>query len=152
MALILAAPAVAESAAAKAAEKRKVEVRPKNTSQSSEHRIALVIGNSNYRVGALRNPVNDARAVAAALREMDFEVAEQINLGFQEMGRAINRFGKGIRRDSVALFYYAGHGLQVQGSNYLVPVDMDIQDEGEVSSVQSMPAWCWPRWKRRITP
>jgi len=115
-----------------AAEKRRVEVKPKTAVQSAEHRIALVIGNSNYRVGALRNPANDARAIAAALRELGFEVDEQINLSYQEMGRAVNRFGKSIRRDSVALFYYAGHGLQVQGSNYLVPVDMEIQDEGEV--------------------
>ncbi|MFZ4437554.1 MAG: caspase family protein [Syntrophales bacterium] len=115
-----------------AAEKRRVDVKPKNTSQSAEHRIALVIGNANYRVGALRNPANDARAIATALRELGFEVDEQINLSYQDMGRAVNRFGKAIRRDSVALFYYAGHGLQVQGSNYLVPVDMEIQDEGEV--------------------
>ena len=114
------------------AEKRRVDVKPKSVSQSAEHRIALVIGNSNYRVGALRNPANDARAIAAALRDLGFEVDEQINLSYQDMGRAVNRFGKSIRRDSVALFYYAGHGLQVQGSNYLVPVDMEIQDEGEV--------------------
>jgi len=115
-----------------AAEKRRVEVKPKSTSQSAEHRIALVIGNANYRIGPLRNPANDARAIAAALRELGFDVDEQINLSYQDMGRAVNRFGKAIRRDSVALFYYAGHGLQVQGSNYLVPVDMEIQDEGEV--------------------
>ena len=120
------------SSAYGAAEKRRVDVKPKNISQSAEHRIALVIGNSNYRVGALRNPVNDARAIAATLRSLGFEVDEQINLSYQDMGRAINRFGKSIRRDSVALFYYAGHGLQVQGSNYLVPVDTDIQEEGEV--------------------
>jgi formylglycine-generating enzyme required for sulfatase activity len=115
-----------------AAEKRRVEVKPRTAVQSAEHRIALVIGNSNYRIGPLRNPANDARAIAAALRELGFEVDEQINLSYQDMGRAVNRFGKSIRRDSVALFYYAGHGLQVQGSNYLVPVDMEIQDEGEV--------------------
>ncbi|MDZ4184262.1 MAG: SUMF1/EgtB/PvdO family nonheme iron enzyme, partial [Desulfuromonadales bacterium] len=79
-----------------------------------------------------RNPANDARAFAQTLRELGFAVEEQVNLGYQEMGRAIARFGRVIRRDSVALFYYAGHGLQVQGSNYLVPVDMEIQDEGEV--------------------
>ncbi|MCX5831706.1 MAG: SUMF1/EgtB/PvdO family nonheme iron enzyme [Deltaproteobacteria bacterium] len=117
-----------------AAEKRRVEVKAKSASQSAEHRIALVIGNANYRIGALRNAANDARAIAAALRELDFEVDEQINLSYQEMGRAVNRFGQGIRKDSVALFYYAGHGLQVQGSNYLVPVDMEIQNEGEVQS------------------
>jgi uncharacterized caspase-like protein len=117
---------------AHAAPERKVNVKPKNTSQTAEHRIALVIGNSSYRVGALRNPANDARAIAATLRSLDFEVDEQINLSYQEMGRAVNRFGKSIRHDSVALFYYAGHGLQVQGNNYLVPVDMEIQDEGEV--------------------
>ncbi|MEI7671886.1 MAG: caspase family protein, partial [Deltaproteobacteria bacterium] len=117
---------------ASAAEKRRVEVKPKEATQSVEHRIALVIGNANYRVGSLRNPVNDARAVSAALRELGFEVDEKNNLSFQEMGRAVNRFGQGIRKDSVALFYYAGHGLQVQGSNYLVPVDAEIQEEGEV--------------------
>ena len=115
-----------------AAEKRRVDVKPKQAAQSAQHRIALVIGNAGYRIGSLKNPANDARAIAAVLRELGFEVDEQINLSYQDMGRAVNRFGKAIRRDSVALFYYAGHGLQVQGSNYLVPIDMEIQDEGEV--------------------
>ncbi len=97
--LFIGAALAAETAAAaatKAAEKRKVEIKPK-AALSGEHRIALVIGNGGYRTGGLRNSVNDARAVAAALRELDFEVDERINLGYQDMGRAINRFGQAIR-------------------------------------------------------
>ncbi|MDD5713060.1 MAG: caspase family protein, partial [Smithellaceae bacterium] len=125
--LLLFAPA----SPAPAAEGRSVDVKAREAAVA-EHRIALVIGNSAYRMGALRNPVNDARAVAATLRDLGFSVEERTDLSYQEMGRAIVRFGQAIRRNSVALFYYAGHGLQVQGSNYLVPVDAQIHDEGEV--------------------
>ncbi|MFA6346557.1 MAG: SUMF1/EgtB/PvdO family nonheme iron enzyme, partial [Syntrophales bacterium] len=127
-----ASPATAQTPfSAQATERRSVDVKAREAAVA-EHRIALVIGNSAYRMGALRNPVNDARAVAATLRDLGFSVEERTDLSYQEMGRAIVRFGQSIRRDSVALFYYAGHGLQVQGSNYLVPVDAQIHDEGEV--------------------
>jgi hypothetical protein len=105
-----------------AAEKRRVEVKAKGASPSAEHRIALVIGNANYRIGALRNPANDARAIAVALRALDFEVDEQVNLSYQEMGRG--RVGKSIRRDSVALF---------QGDVYRVvskPADLPLLSRG----------------------
>ncbi|WP_319239921.1 caspase domain-containing protein [uncultured Propionivibrio sp.] len=108
---------------------------PHNTGQTSaagEKRIALVIGNSAYKDAPLKNPANDARDVAAALRKLGFEVIEKTNVAQKEMNRAIVQFGEKLRGDSVALFYYAGHGVQVRGKNYLIPVDAQIQSEASV--------------------
>jgi hypothetical protein len=99
---------------------------------AGERRVALVIGNSAYKAGPLKNPVNDARDMAAALRECGFEVVAGENLSRREMEEAIRAFGKRLTRDSVALFYYSGHGLQVRGNNYLVPVDARIEKEQDV--------------------
>ncbi|GAH52333.1 unnamed protein product, partial [marine sediment metagenome] len=96
-------------------------------------KVALVIGNSNYMNGPLLNPVNDARAMAAALRETGFEVLEYINLNtFADMKRAIREFGRQIQNGGVGLFYYAGHGMQVNGKNYLIPTEAEIYAEEEV--------------------
>jgi hypothetical protein len=98
-----------------------------------EKRIALVIGNSQYTKAPLRNPVNDAQAMANELRKLDFEVLFHKNLSQKEMKRAINDFGKKITASSgVSLFYYAGHGMQVKGENYLIPVDANIDKEPDV--------------------
>ncbi|WP_170149709.1 caspase family protein [Rhodoplanes roseus] len=102
----------------------------------AESRVALVIGNSSYQsVPALPNPANDSKAMADLLRSADFEVITARDLGQSEMRRAIGNFtrkvaGKGS--DTVALVYYAGHGLQVDGDNYLVPVDAQISRESDV--------------------
>lgn len=101
-------------------------------SAAGEKRIALVIGNSAYKDAPLRNPANDARDVAATLRKLGFEVIEKTNVAQKEMNRAIVQFGEKLRGDSVALFYYAGHGMQVKGKNYLIPVDAQIQSEASV--------------------
>jgi hypothetical protein len=100
--------------------------------REGEHRVALVIGNGAYPAGPLRNPPNDARAVAAALREVGFEVRELENGSQAEMKRAIQRFGHSLKRDSVGVFYYAGHGIQARGKNWLVPVDAAIETEGDL--------------------
>ncbi|SDH32356.1 caspase family protein [Propionivibrio dicarboxylicus] len=108
---------------------------PRNTGMSAaagEKRIALVIGNSAYKDAPLKNPANDARDVAAALRKLGFEVIEKTNVPQKEMNRAIVQFGEKLRADTVALFYYAGHGMQVRGKNYLIPVDAQIQSEASV--------------------
>ena len=97
-----------------------------------EQRIALIIGNGGYEFAPLRNPVNDARAMANALRACDFRVSEKIDCDKREMYEAIREFGEKIRRGGVGLFYYAGHGMQIKGRNYLVPVDVDVQREDEV--------------------
>jgi hypothetical protein len=97
-----------------------------------ERRLALVIGNAAYATSPLRNPTNDARALAGALKSLGFEVTAHENLGQREMRRAILDFGTRLREGGVGLFYFAGHGLQVNGRNYLVPVDAVIASEAEV--------------------
>lgn len=98
----------------------------------SADRVALVIGNADYPSAPLRNPVNDARAMSRALREFGFEVLSLENANRQRMEQAIVRFAGRLKKDSSGLFYYAGHGIQVNGRNYLVPVDASIESEREM--------------------
>lgn len=104
----------------------------RHESSGDERRIALVIGNSAYTVGPLKNPVNDARAMTQALREVGFEVIHREDLKREDMRRAIREFGARIGRGGVGLFYYAGHGVQVRGENYLIPVDARPESADEV--------------------
>lgn len=98
-----------------------------------EQRTALVIGNSSYKSSPLRNPVNDATDIAEELRKVGFTVIQKKNATQREMERAIRKFGKELRkRGGVGLFYYAGHGIQVNGRNYLIPVDAEIETESDV--------------------
>ena len=92
-----------------------------------ERRVALVIGNAAYASSPLKNPVNDARAMAATLRALGFEVLARENLGEKDLKRAIEEFGDRLRGGGVGLFFYAGHGIQVAGRNYLVPVNAQIR-------------------------
>ena len=90
-------------------------------------RYALIIGNSKYEIGTLRNPSNDAKAMAAKLKKMGFEVMLFTDLTEDQMKKHIREFGDKITKNKgVGLFYYAGHGLQVSGENYIVPVDAHI--------------------------
>lgn len=100
--------------------------------RDSRKRVALVIGNSSYSSSPLKNPANDARVMAASLRRLGFEVDEKTNLGYFEMNKSVENFGKKLQSGGVGLFYYAGHGMQVGGANYLIPVDAQIDDENEV--------------------
>ena len=101
-----------------------------------ETRIALVVGNSGYRnVSRLDNPANDARLMADALRSLGFKLIDggpQIDLDKAELDRAVQNFGRGLQGADVGLFYYAGHGVQVRGANYLVPVDANPTREADV--------------------
>jgi uncharacterized caspase-like protein len=101
-----------------------------------EQRIALVIGNSNYQnVGQLPNPANDAKAVAQLLNSAGFEVISATDLNHNQMIQAIQDFsGKiaGRGPNTVAMVYYAGHGVQLAGENYLVPVDARISSEPDL--------------------
>jgi len=103
---------------------------------AAEGRVALVIGNGAYEaLERLKNPVNDARLMTQALRSAKFEVVEHMDADERTMKRAIQEFGRriaGAGRDTVSIFYYAGHGLQVNGLNYLVPTRARIQREGDV--------------------
>ncbi|MER9939527.1 caspase domain-containing protein [Mesorhizobium sp. M0088] len=89
-----------------------------------QRRVALVIGNGTYaEAGTLANPVNDALDIADKLRSIGFEVIEGNDLGKRELERSIGAFSDALQGAGVGLFYYAGHGLQVDGRNYIVPVD-----------------------------
>jgi len=95
-----------------------------------ETRVALVVGNAVYAHAApLRNPVNDGTAMAKALESLGFDVVLLTNGDRPAFVRGLSEFAKKLRPDGVALFYYAGHGIQVKGSNYLIPVDADIKTE-----------------------
>src|SRR5438034_3191811 len=94
-----------------------------------ERRVALVIGNGDYRFSPLKNPISDARGMAEALRALGFDVAYRENASKQTMLEAIRSFAMRTRSSDVRLFYYAGHGVQVDGRNYLIPTDADIQSE-----------------------
>jgi formylglycine-generating enzyme required for sulfatase activity/uncharacterized caspase-like protein len=95
----------------------------------AEKRVALVIGNSAYEyTGELSNPANDAGDIAAALRNVGFDVVEGRNLDKPGMDRIIRQFARKLHGADVGLLFYAGHGLQVGGQNYLVPVDAKLED------------------------
>jgi hypothetical protein len=104
---------------------------------SAESRIALVVGNSAYKtVTVLPNPANDAKAMSDLLLAAGFEVISRPDLSQSEMRRALRDFAADVALkgpDTVALVYFAGHGLQIEGENYLVPVDAKIERESDVA-------------------
>jgi len=98
-------------------------------------RLALVLGNSEYEFGRLKNPANDATLIADSLRDVGFEVYEHLEADQREMKRAIVNFGRALGEageDAVGLVYYAGHGVQYAGENYMIPVGAQIEDEIDV--------------------
>ncbi len=95
-------------------------------------RIALVIGNGTYSTAPLKNPVNDATDMAAELKKCGFDVTLKINANHRTMEKSIRKFGKKIRNGKVGLFYYAGHGIQINTQNYLIPIGSEIESEGDV--------------------
>ncbi len=98
-----------------------------------DRRLALVIGNSDYkRGGYLSNPENDARDMAEILRILGFETMVYFNANQNTMIRAIDEFGKRLKQYDTGLFFYAGHGIQVKGFNYLIPVDAHLESEADV--------------------
>src|SRR4030065_2354676 len=99
---------------------------------SQEKRLALVIGNGNYAKNALANPVNDAKSIEVALKGIGFEVQRFENLDQKEMARAIDDFGTRLRNYDIGLFFYAGHGVQSKGFNYLIPIDARLFSESDV--------------------
>ena len=102
---------------------------------SAENRIALVIGNSEYSSGPLPNPANDAKMIAETLNNLGFEVIARRNADQNTMKRAIQEFGSRLEKagpSAVGLFYYAGHGVQLNGRNYLIPTTAQIEREGDV--------------------
>src|SRR5712671_5551501 len=102
----------------------------------AENRVALVIGQSNYHsVIALPNPANDARAVSRLLGDAGFDVTSAADLSQNEMREKVSDFAAKVAAkgpDTVALVFYAGHGLQIDGENFLVPVDVDPKREADI--------------------
>ncbi|ANW02064.1 caspase family protein [Bradyrhizobium icense] len=99
----------------------------------AERRVAFVVGNGTYKnVAPLPNPSVDAKAMAAALRNVGFEVVEGSNLTRDKMTERLLDFGKKAQGADVALFFYAGHGIAISGTNYLLPIDADIKSEMDV--------------------
>ena len=96
-------------------------------------RVALVIGNGQYAQAPLANPESDARLVAGTMSALGFEVAVHYNLKAREFKRVLRDFGRRMEDDdSASVFFYAGHGMQIDRRNYLLPIDLNLRDEGEV--------------------
>jgi hypothetical protein len=100
--------------------------------KSNDLRQALVIGNGSYAASPLKNPVNDAADLAAALKMSGFKVTLLKDADQRQMEEAIIRFGKRLRKGGTGLFYYAGHGIQYRGRNYLIPLKARIESESDV--------------------
>jgi uncharacterized caspase-like protein len=99
-------------------------------SDGFENRTALIIGNGAYKTAPLRNPGNDAEDMAEKLKELEFAVTLLKDAGKREIDTAVGTFADSLEQNKgVGLFYYAGHGMQVDGQNYLIPVDADIDGE-----------------------
>jgi len=102
------------------------------SAQNSANRYALVIGNANYsKLPKLRNSVNDASDMADLLKELDWNVTVLLDADLPKMEEAVLRLGNNVSTSpsAVGLFYYAGHGVQANGVNYLIPADADISGE-----------------------
>ena len=98
----------------------------------AETRLALIIGNADYRhTNKLDNPVNDAKLIAATLKKQQFDVSEHIDADLRQMRRALQALFAKVERagkDAVVAVYYAGHGVQVAGANFLIPVDAKVRE------------------------
>jgi hypothetical protein len=102
------------------------------TATTAEKRLALVIGNGNYPTSTLSNPENDAKAMSVVLQKLGFIVNEYENLNQAQIKKAIDDFGNKLKGNDIGLFYYAGHGIQAKGYNYLIPVDAQLKTEEQV--------------------
>jgi hypothetical protein len=98
----------------------------------AEKRLALVFGNSDYITGnSLKNPLNDANLMEATLKELGFDVIKRLNSGKDTMMTSIREFSRKLSSYNVALFYYAGHGIQVEGVNYLIPTNAKLENKDD---------------------
>jgi Caspase domain len=97
-----------------------------------DRRTALVIGNALYSVGKLNNPINDATDLKLVLERLGFEVRLVLNANRKVMNSEIDNFSQVLKKGGLGLFFYAGHGLQVNGENYLVPINAEINRETDV--------------------
>jgi hypothetical protein len=103
------------------------------SSNTNQKRYALIIGNSEYASAPLKNPVNDANDIAAELKKLGFDVMVYTNTSQNDMKKHIRTFGNKLAANKgVGLFFFAGHGMQVNGENYLIPVTANIEKEQDV--------------------
>jgi uncharacterized caspase-like protein len=123
--LIVAACLVAQAAAAQG-------TRGVALTELTEERLALVIGNAAYRVSPLDNPVNDARLMGGLLEKAGFKVLRYENQDRNGMYKAMRDFGDRLNDRTIAIFYYAGHALQLRDRNFLVPIEAEIRNEDEI--------------------
>lgn len=106
---------------------------PSGPNKFNGKRLALVIGNADYAAAAkLQNTRNDAASMAVVLESLGFEVMKVLDGGYEQMKNAIYAFGDKAQSVDVSIFFYAGHGLEVDGTNYLVPIDANIQSALDV--------------------
>jgi formylglycine-generating enzyme required for sulfatase activity len=98
-----------------------------------EARVALIIGNSDYRSAPLDNPANDASDLAAALEKQGFNVLVRENVGERGLKEAVDVFAKHLQKGGIGLFFFAGHGIQLKDQNFLLPVDVGFDSEADVS-------------------
>jgi hypothetical protein len=101
-------------------------------SSGDEGRVALVIGNADYKVERLANPINDANSISNTLRKLGFKVDTLTDANRRQMSEAINRFGDKLKKNAIGFFYFSGHGAQVNGENYLFPIDANINNERDI--------------------
>ena len=109
-----------------------VLLNPNLSLAATEQRTALVIGNGGYSSSPLKNPVNDAIDIAANLQKLGFAVTLKKNASHQQMEDAILEFGEQLKKGGVGLFFYAGHGVQIAGRNYLLPIGVKVNKEADV--------------------
>lgn len=108
---------------------------PRKLDGQPEGRLALVIGNIDYLGVPLKNPLNDADDMSAALRDVGFDVMTHKNLTRIALEEAIDKFSIALKDYDVGLFYYSGHGIQALGENFLVPTDvLELEAEARVKS------------------
>ncbi len=108
-----------------------------NTTTTPQKLIALVIGNANYQLSPLKNPTNDSKDFAAKLKQQGFDVVYRENLKIMQVGSMLREFKSKLTPGSIALVFYAGHGLQMRGENYFPVVDADIASEEDIP-IQSL--------------
>jgi hypothetical protein len=111
---------------------------PQTTTQtvsvpSIGRRVALVVGNANYKIRPLKNPRNDADDISRSLRSSGFEVIDLRDASLQQMRNGVRQFGDRLINNDVGLVYYSGHGVEVKGRNYFIPVNADIMREDEIA-------------------
>lgn len=113
---------------------RNLRIEQTPATSTRQRRLALIIGNGAYqKIKSLNNPPNDAMLVASTLRKLGFDVTVETDRSQVQMKRLIREFGQLLRsRGGVGLFFFAGHGIQSRGNNYLIPIDADIQIEADL--------------------